>query len=414
MKKILLISYYWPPAAGIVIRRVMTLAKYLPKYGFEPILLCAGGDTPWMNIEHNVDSPDIEVHRVDASDLNQLFGPERTPLSIRLQTALRATFRSDYMAEWADRALVEAERIIEVRDIDIVLVTSPPFSIQSIGARLKKKFPKIKYVADLRDWFYSFRRGNPILALRRMLAIPRAKRHLRKADLAVGITPGFEEFLSEIGIPHETIMLGFDCDIAEEINYKAGEEFRLVHTGSFPSTGQTPEFVLIAFDMACQKSIQFREKARLVFAGVDQEYIDSRTPRFAERPDNIRAFGHVSHEKAIEMQRSSDVNLLIVTIPRQLGGDKVPTGKFYEYIAARRPIFATCPPKSVLFDLITENELGVVCRNSPDEIELELLKLFQKWQSGKLPSGASREVAEKFRAEKMIEDYSRVLTELLK
>ncbi len=414
MKKVLLISYYWPPAAGVVIRRVMTLAKYLPEHDFEPIVLCAGGETPWMNIERDVQTPAVEVHRVDAGDLNQLFGQGRTPSGVRLRTALRAIFRSDYMAEWADRAIIEAEKIVEENDIEIVVITSPPFSIQSIGARLKEKFPDVKYVADLRDWFYSFRRGNPILGIRRMLAIPRAKRHLRKADLAIGITPGFEDDLSEIGISHETIMLGFDCEIAEEGSYERGEEFRIVHTGSFPSTGQTPEFVLIAFDMACQKSPEFREKARLIFAGVDQKYINSKTPRFAERPDNVNALGHLSHDEAIKMERGADINLLIVTIPRQLGGSKVPTGKFYEYVAARRPIFATCPSNSVLFDLIAENNLGVVCLNSPDEIELELLTLFQKWQNGNLPSGATCEVAEKFRAEKMIAKYAKILRELTK
>lgn len=412
MKKVLLISYYWPPAAGVVIRRAMMLAKYLPEHGFDPIVLCAGGESPWMNLERDVDTPAVEVHRVDDGDLNQLFGQGRPPLSVRLKTALRATFRSDYMAEWADRALVEAEKIIGRENIEIVLITSPPFSIQSIGARLKEKFPNIKYVADLRDWFYSFKTGNPILWFRRMLAIPRAKRYLRKADLVIGITPGFEDDLSEMGVPHKTVMLGFDCDIAEEDYYKRGDEFRIVHTGSFPSTGQTPEFVLIAFDMACRKSPEFLEKARLIFAGVDQDYIDSKTPRFAERPNNIKALGHISHNRAIEMQRGADINLLIVTIPRQLGGDKVPTGKFYEYVAARRPIFATCPSESVLFDLIENNNLGVVCRNSPDEIELELLRLFRRWQRGKLPSGASREVAEKFRAEKMIANYAEILREL--
>lgn len=409
MKKVLLISYYWPPAGGIVIRRAMTLAKYLPLHGFEPIVICAGGETPWMNLDTFVEIPDVRVHRIDAGDLNILFGPEKTPLSVRIRTAIRATFRSDYMANWADRAQAEAEKIIAGEDIDIVIITSPPFSLQGIGTALKKKFPNIKYVADLRDLFYSFRRGNPLLALRRMLAIARAKAHLRNADLIVKIWPEFEDHLVKSGFETETVLLGFDCEIAEDGDYVPGEEFRIIHTGSFPSTGQTAEFVLIAFDMACNQSSLFAKKARLIFAGASPEYIADKTPRFAERPDNVKALGHIPHSKALELQRGADVNLLISSIPKQLGGEVVITGKFYEYVASRRPILATCHKNNVAADLIRQHNLGVVCPNIPDSIELELLNLFSVWLSGNLPPGASPEIAEKFSSAKMIERYAEIL-----
>jgi len=412
MKKVLLISYYWPPAGGIVIRRAMTLAKYLPRHGFEPIVLCAGGETPWMNLDTTAEIPDVQVHRVDAGDLNLLFSPEKTPLGVKLKTALRALFRTDYMANWAVRALTEAEKIIARENIEIVIITSPPFSLQGIGTALKKEFPNIKYVADLRDLFYSFRRGNPLFALRKMLAIPRAKGHLRNADLIVKIWPEFEDSLVESGIDAETVLLGFDCEIAEDGDYVPGEEFRIIHTGSFPSTGQTAEFVLVAFDMACNRSPLFAEKARLIFAGASPGYIANKTPRFAERPDNIIALGHIPHSKALELQRGADVNLLISTIPKQLGGEVVITGKFYEYVASRRPILATCHKNNVAVDLIRQHNLGVVCPNIPDSIELELLNLFSMWCSGNLPEGASKETAEKFSSAKMVERYAEILEEL--
>jgi len=413
LKPILIISYYWPPAGGVVVRRVLSLAKYLPQFGFEPIILCAGGENPWLTLDKNTPIPDVEVHRIDAGDLNSLFAPGGAPVDVRIKAAMRAVFRTDYMARWADRAYSEARKIIKERDIELVLVTSPPFSVQSIGAKLKREFPLIKYVADLRDLFYSFRKGNPVLTLRRLLAIPRAKRHLCAADLTVVVSPGFEKALSAIGIETETVPLGFDCRIAQAEDYSRGEEFRIVHAGSFPSTGQTPEFVLVAFDMACQFNAEFCRKARLIFAGVTKEYIDSKTPKFAGRPDNITALGQLSHESALELERGADTNLLILTIPSQVGGNDIIPGKFYEYVASRRPIFATCASNSVVARLIEDNEIGVVSRNSPDEIQSALLRLFHLWLEGKLPHGATPETAEKFRAKNLIANYTRILKECL-
>jgi len=414
MKRILIISYYWPPAGGVVVRRVMALAKYLPLHGFEPIVLCAGGDTPWLYLDDTVEATDVEVIRIDAGDLNELFSPEKTPINVRLRTAFRALFRTDYMANWADRVAPVAEKIIRERGIDIVITTSPPFSSLSILGGLKQEFHDITAVADLRDLFYSLRQDNLVQFVRRAMALPRIKRDLRKADLIVGASPGFEKELGKLGTPVYTVTNGFDCQIASDEDYRKGEYFRIVHTGSFPSTGQTPEFVLVAFDMACQMNSRFAEKARLIFAGVEPKLIHRATPKFAERPQNTQLPGILSHDEALVLQRSADINLLILTIRKELGGQHVIPAKFFEYIAARRPVLATCNPQSEVAKMVRDLNIGYVSSNAPDQIVKTLLALFNKWEDGTLSGGVNREIVERYSFSKRIAEYAAILEECAK
>jgi len=414
LKRILIISYYWPPAGGVVVRRVLALAKYLPEHGFEPIVLSAGGEYPWLYLDKTAEIPGVEVYRVDAGDLNRLFSPNKTPLGVRLKTAFRALFRTDYMADWVDRALPVAERIIREREIDIVLVTSPPFSLLRIIAEFKRSFPNVKTVADLRDVFYNLRTDNIIQSARRSIALPKIERYLRSADIIVGVSAGFEKELGGFGPPFYTVTNGFDCDIASETEYKKGEYFQIVHAGSFPSRGRTPEFILKGFWGACRENSDFGGKTRLIFAGVKPDEILDIVGRFPNIYCNIELPGMLSYNESMRLQKTCDVNLLVETIPASRGGDTVIPLKLFEQIASGRPVLATVPTDGVAANMVREMELGLVCHyDDTCCIKTALLTLFDEWVSDKLRRGVDSAMAEKYRFGNCIARYAGVLKELV-
>jgi len=412
MTRVLIISYYWPPCGGVVILRPLSLARYLRDHGFKPIIICSGGNSPWLFMDEHIETPSVEVHRVDSGDLNALFDSRKTPLSIRIRTALRATFRTDYMAKWADRATEKAKEIIEEKGIELVIATSPPFSVQRVGYELKREFRDIKYIADLQDLFYSFRRGNPILGLRRMLAIPRTIKHIRSADLVITASSGFSLGLKDLGIDSRAVSIGFDCKIATPDDYKRGDLFRMLHTGSFPSTGQTAEYVISAFLEAQKKDKDFREKARLIFAGGNPR---NKIGEIAlDCYSGIDYLGELTHSKAIDLQRSIDVNLLILTIPDDVGGKSIIPGKMFEYIASLRPVLSTVPEDGEAARIARKNNLGpVVGANNIRAISNAMLDLFQSWKTGKLDWGATRDRAEFYRSRNRIAEFAKAMKELL-
>ena len=390
----------------------MALAQYLPLHGFEPIILCAGGDTPWLYLDDTVEVPDVEVIRVDAGDLNELFAPKRTSPNTRLRTAFRALFRTDYMANWADRAAQVAEKIIKEREIEIILTTSPPFSIIKILTNLKRKFPDIMAVTDLRDLFYSLRQDNLVQSLRRAIALPKIERNLHAMDIIVGASPGFKEELGKLELPVYTVTNGFEGNIASEDDYTRGEKFRLVHAGSFPSRGRTPKYFIEGLDMACKVNDNFSDKVRVIFAGVEPEVILRHISRFPERSYNLELPGMLPHKEAMKLQKSCEVNLLIETTSEKRGGKAIIPLKLFEQVAARRPILATVVGDGVAAGMVRDMNLGIVCNyDKPDCIRDALLTMFDEWTKEKLRSGALEEVAAEFKFENCISRYAAILKE---
>ena len=171
MKKILVITYYWPPAGGPGVQRILKFAKYLPEFGYKPIILTVkNGDYPANDYSLMKEIPDkIKVVKTKVLEPYNLYRkilgkkPEtKIPVAILAQKKnlskkeilmhwiRKNIFIPDARIAWNYHGFLKAQEIIRKDKIEMVLISSPPHSIQLIGYRLKKKFD-LPLICDFRD-----------------------------------------------------------------------------------------------------------------------------------------------------------------------------------------------------------------------------------------------------------------------
>src|SRR2546423_4704162 len=155
--KVLLVTMYFPPAGGGGVQRPLKLATHLPSYGIETHVL-APDDPKWVHRDDELRAPSQAwVHRVrylgpegkrPADELHGTEGLERFATHIRLFR--RRLLVPDENVGWNLTAIPAAIRLVKQEGIDVVITTSPPNSVQLIGAAVKK-MTRARWVADLRD-----------------------------------------------------------------------------------------------------------------------------------------------------------------------------------------------------------------------------------------------------------------------
>ncbi|MGB8491633.1 MAG: glycosyltransferase, partial [Bacteroidales bacterium] len=219
MQKVLIITYYWPPGSGAGVQRWLKFSKYLPQYGWEPVILTvdpAYATYPALDDTLNNDVPaQLKVHKTKARDYFRLYKKDKSKIPSSgfaadtdktfagwLARFIRGNFFiPDPRRGWNKYALIKAVRLIEEEGIVNVITTSPPHSTQLIGLRLKKRFPGIRWIADLRDpWtdIYYYDQFHPT-RFSKWIDINFEKRVLRSADLIITVGKSLKElFASKI------------------------------------------------------------------------------------------------------------------------------------------------------------------------------------------------------------------------
>jgi len=176
LKNVLIFSYYWPPAGGVGVQRWLKLTKYLPEFGWNPIIVTVkNGSYPYIDLSllHEVPG-NIEVHKTKTFEpfewYNLLLGKrgKHVPTAVldsstnknflqKLAAFIRANFFiPDARKGWVNFAIDTGEKIFRTKHIDAIVTTGPPHSTHLIGLYFKKKYP-IKWLADFRDpWTHLF------------------------------------------------------------------------------------------------------------------------------------------------------------------------------------------------------------------------------------------------------------------
>jgi len=413
--KVLLVSLYFPPAGGGGVQRPLKFATHLPELGIETHVL-APDDPKWVHRDDELDiPPQARVHRarylgprgrLPAEELHGLSGADRALRQAALFS--RRLLLPDEFVSWALTAIPAARRIVRDDKIDVLVTTSPPASVNLIGAAVRQA-TGVPWVADLRDSIAA----NPDRRVERLAVRVKergqalvARLVARRADAVVAVSDAIAGEMRELGAERvEMIPNGCDFEDFEGLEYRRGERFRITHTGSFFGHRDPKPFLSALAEVEGDVVARFVGGLR----AADREWAME-----LGLGDRLEVLPHVPRRSALELQRDSEALLLL--LPDAGGrGRGVPSGKIFEYLAAERPILAAVPPDGVAAELVRRADAGVVV--PPDDVaalRAAISGLRARWQAGALDGGGglSPELRERLSRRTRSREFADVLRSL--
>jgi glycosyltransferase involved in cell wall biosynthesis len=384
--KLLLVTRHFPPGSGGGVQRPLKFASHLPALGIETHVLAP-------DVE-GVEGSELElptqawIHRV------RYVGPRTARPSEELasrqglarmgtQAALlgRRLLVPDENVPWSTLATPVAIRLVRREGIDVVLTTSPPPSLHLLGASVKRT-TSAAWVADLRDPLTSHphRRGyESRLARMKETTVGGIGRLVAsQADAIVAASDAIADEMRALEPKADVFTIANGCDFDDfgGLEHHPSDRLRITHAGHFHGK-RDPKPFLRALAESRLEDVVVRFAGD--FRAEDREYAES-----LGLGDRIELLGNVSRRRSLELQRDSDVLLLL--IPESGGrGRSVVTGKIYEYLAAERPILAAVPPDGAAAQLVRDTGAGLVVPSEDVEaLRGALLDLHARWKAGKL------------------------------
>lgn len=381
LKKLLVISYYWPPAGGAGVQRCLKFVRHLPEFGYEPIVITVDervATYPVTDPTLQADIPGgVRVIRTRSfeplSVLSRFVGKENVPYGgfantrkeSRVQQLLRWVrgnfFIPDARKGWVPHALKEATRIIREEQIERVMISSPPHSSQLIGLQLKKRFPGLTWIADMRDpWtdiYYYKDLMHTQVAARADAALER--KVLESADLILVVSePIRQAFLKKSeklnSAKISVIPNGYDADDFQSCNRERSGDFTISYVGTLAESYHPEVFIDVLNRFASSRP---QDKVCFRFVGNIPWNIRERFEKQA-RGWNVLWTGHVPHLEATRAMQDADVLLLV--IPDVSGAEGILTGKLFEYIGSGSPILGIGPCTGEAARILNETQAGTM------------------------------------------------------
>jgi len=375
MKKVLIITYYWPPSGGAGVQRWLKFAKYLPEFGWQPIILTV--DPKYASYPQRDDSLLAEIDSncmiftTKSFELYNLYkfvsGKKEVPyggfaneskegIFQKVSKFLRGNFLlPDPRKGWNKYAYKKASELIREYHIETVVTTSPPHSTQLIGLKLKRNFP-IQWIADLRDPWTDIYYYNQFkhTALARKTDQNYERKVVENADLLITVSEDVKRIFAEksklpIAAKIAVIPNGFDEDDFKINNLPAETRKVITYSGTiseaYPLESLLQALCLLPDDLKSKLIIRFVGK-------VPASVVD----QFRSAGIEIELTGYVDHPRSIEYLFRSD--LLLLVIPKVKNNKGILTGKFFEYLASRKPVLAIGPTDGDLAKIIQETKCG--------------------------------------------------------
>lgn len=410
-KKILIITYYWPPAGGPGVQRWLKFAKYLPDFGWEPIIYTPENPSyPLLDESLLKDVPkDLKIVKTTiwepyqlAEKLNksnkkfkagQFDVGKNQSWKSKLSIWVRGNFFiPDARVFWVKSSVKFLEHYVKENNIDTVVTSGPPHSLHLIGLQLKKKLHTLKWIADFRDPWTE-------ISYYKHLKLTKSsdKKHrqlesevFKNADITLATSYTDAENFRKNGANAVCITNGFDevdaskGETAKSKNSKIEDSqthFTLSYIGVLEQL-RNPENLWNALGHLVQKYSDFAQHFTLKFAGrVDDKIMESLNN--SSLKDHILDLGYLSHDKAIEEMRSSDI-LLITNFPNESSKGIIP-GKIFEYLATGKQIISFGPDKADVSKILEDTQAGRHFSYQDSEaIQTFILEKFELWKNGNL------------------------------
>lgn len=393
MKKVLIVTYYWPPAGGPGIQRVIKIVKRLPALGWQPVILTvADGDYPALDhgLEKEVPAECI-VYKTDIIEPYNLYrkltgkkkdekiptfvlNPQKSDSSKeKIAKWVRAKlFIPDARIGWIPYAVKAGKKIVRDEKIDVIFSTSPPQTVQLIAKKIAKK-TGVKWVADFRDpwteafWVAELQEDGLVKRINTRME----RSVLSRANAVTTVTKGITEIFAEKAPNnYQVIQNGFETVNAEKI---LTDRFMILFFGHLNKYQHwAPLFKAIEM-----LSSDIAEKIDVVFIG---KVFDGFQAAAAEYPQvNLQVLPYKPYDEMMAYSRQT--SLLFRPLAQMSYAHQSIGAKTYDYLALRKPILAVGPKKSLVGSVLEETDSG---KNfSPEEskqMAAFITAQFQAWE----------------------------------
>ena len=407
-KKVLFISYLFPPVAGGGVQRSSKFVKYLPEFGWTPIVLTV--KEPYDFYKDDEMMKDVtgkciieRSYSIEPMKWVRKFLKKKS--QVRLQTDSKTSIHKETLKPnilvklktyilfpdneilWLPFAIFRGIKLIKKYKPALIYSTASPFTDHLIALILKKFF-SLPWVADFRDLWVD-RPNFPKNRWRLFIDRKLEKAVIRNADHIVTATSLMSEHFSKLypDKNYTSITNGFDEDDFSNTSgtVPAPNKFLITYTGIF-NKEQNPKKFFEAFHKAINERIDFKEKVKLKIIGQLDNPGDFENIIYFNKlglNEYSELVSYLSHKQVInEMCKSTSLLLLIGEYPYN---ESILTGKIFEYLRAGRPILAVVPTNGLAADVIRETNAGlIVSTDSVDEISKGLIALFDMFISKKL------------------------------
>ncbi|MEP1097174.1 MAG: hypothetical protein ABJG78_18815 [Cyclobacteriaceae bacterium] len=392
MKKVLVISYYWPPAGGISVLRTLKIVKYLRDFGWEPVVFVpSNAHYPYLDPENEKDVPEDLIvlkhpilepfklfkflsRRKKDQPLNSIVQVrDRKPSAVdKLGIWIRGNFFiPDARSLWIKPSVKFLVNYLEHNPVDAIFSDGPPHTNTYI-ANLVKKRVDVPWLSDFQDpWtqvdYYK------MLSIGNRAHRKHSKMEQECFENASKITiasPSWKTDLEGIGAQNvDVIYYGYDEDDFKNLQKEDSDYFDIVHIGLLGIDRHPQELIKIL------REINFTKPIRLLLAGQIDVSIEQE---LSELKSNvaIEILGTISRKKALQLAFNADLLLLPLNKAENANG-RLP-GKLYEYLRTYNPILALGPLESDAARILTDTKSGICLEYSEEEKQKDFLeKLIQ-------------------------------------
>lgn len=405
MKRVLIITYYWPPSGGITVLRCLKIAKYLRQYGWEPIIYTAeNAHYPFIDHSNDKDIPaDIEIIKgkiwepyglykkftgqKSDTNVNNVFytTEEKTGLKHKLAVWIRSNFFiPDARAKWIPPSVKVLSEYLKKHKIDAILSNGPPHSNTRIATIISKKYG-IPWLADFQDpWTQVdyFKMLN-LTSKGRAKHIKMEQEALEQSSAITIVSKSWKKDIEALGAQNVSVIpWGFDPDdYPDQANTEVEKYFGFTHVGIMGHDRNPVNFLNVLKTLCIEDPI-FSSQLKLTLLGqVDHNVVNEISAHgLNEQTDYL---GTAPRKDALSITISSPILLLLLNQQENAEG-RIP-GKLFEYLASKRPILALGPIQSDVKDIIESSHAGYYCAYKDSQaIKQVIKKLFGLHRSGKL------------------------------
>lgn len=401
-KKVLIITYYWPPSGGAGVQRWLKFTKYLCELGLEPhVVVPSNPNYPVIDssLEKDLEGLDIKLIKIPIWEpyniyrkfmgfskdykINHTFSAGEKGNNWKSKLALwfkSNIFIPDPRIFWTLNTPSILSKYIIEQNIDTIITTSPPHSIQLIGSILKNKLKHIKWIADLRDPWTTIYFSNtlPQSLFSKKINGWLEKKVLQKADYVLTVSEALSEEFEKIASRKvHCITNGYDAhDIKSNTPFDYNS-FSLSYIGTLFQSYNMPNFWEVISEI-CNENTEFKKDLKITIAGsVDPNILEhfKKINIF----ENIKYLGYVNHDSINDIIQETQI--LLLTTPEN-NNKGILTGKVFEYLATLKPILCITSKHNNLWNLIQETQSGFcVDFYSKDEIKRILLLLYNQYKN---------------------------------